>query len=279
MSCIYKIEASMPMLSKTELKIAEYIIEHKKDILDDTAQSLADKIPTSAAAIIRFSKKIGYKGFSALKIDLAQDSGIDNPQNLMNLIDEKDSLATIIKKTKLSNQNMIENTYRMLNDFTLEEAINSLIEAKHIYLIGVGGSGVVCEDFKMKLLRLGYPVSYEADAHVRASSLNSVGSDDVIVAFSYSGETNDIVNTANFVKSKGAKVIAITQVGKSRLQKCADIVLPIPIEEQELRFGAITSRSSNLIITDILYLSLAQVDLIKTKEKLVQSRAMVKQIF
>lgn len=278
MSCIYKIEASRPILSKTEEKIADYILEHRKDILDDTTQSLADKIPTSAAAIIRFSKKIGYSGFSALKLDLAQDTHIDDPQNLLDLIGEDDNLTSIIKKAKMSNQNMVENTYSMLSESVLDSAVSVLKQARHIHLVGVGGSGVVCRDFKMKLLRLGYLVSFEEDVHVRVSSLNSLNKEDVIVAFSYSGETQDVVKTAQVAKSKGASVIAITQVGKTALQKYSDIVLHVPIEEQEIRFGAITSRSSSLIISDILYLCLAQADLMNTKEKLVQSRTMLKQI-
>lgn len=279
MSCIYKIEASRPIFSKTEDKIADYILEYRKDILDDTTQSLADKIPTSAAAIIRFSKKIGYSGFSALKLDLAQDTKVDDPQNLMDLIGENDNLTSIIKKAKMSNLNMVENTYNMLSDALLSQAVEAIKNARHIHLMGAGGSGIVCNDFKMKLLRLGYPVSFEEDPHVRISSLNSVNEEDVVIAFSYSGETSDIVKTAQYVKSRNATVIAVTQVGKTPLQKYSDITLHVPIEEQELRFGAITSRSSSLIISDVLYLCLAQDDLMNTKEKLVQSRAMLKQIF
>lgn len=279
MSCIYKIEASRPILSKTEDKIADYILQYRKEILDDTTQSLADKIPTSAAAIIRFSKKIGYSGFSALKLDLAQDIHIDDPQNLMDLINEKDNLSSIIKKAKMANQNMVENTYSMISDSTLEHVITAMQNARHIHLMGAGGSGIVCRDFKMKLLRLGFIVSYEEDPHVRLSSMSSLNEEDVVIAFSYSGETSNIVKTAQYALTRNAKVISVTQIGKNALQKVSDFVIHIPIEEQELRFGAITSRSSSLIITDLLYLCLAQSDLVNTKEKLVMSRAMVNQIF
>ena len=71
MNCLVQIREAQKSYTTTEKIIAEYILEHAHDILNDSAQELGKKTQTSAAAVIRFSKKLGYKGFSDLKISLA----------------------------------------------------------------------------------------------------------------------------------------------------------------------------------------------------------------
>ena len=72
MNAYLRIKEYNDSYTATEKLIAEYILEN--DILQDSAQALGEKTNTSAAAIIRFSKKIGFKGFSDLKMNLAQST-------------------------------------------------------------------------------------------------------------------------------------------------------------------------------------------------------------
>ncbi len=65
MNAYLRIKEYNDSYTATEKLIAEYILEN--DILQDSAQALGEKTNTSAAAIIRFSKKIGFKGFSDLR--------------------------------------------------------------------------------------------------------------------------------------------------------------------------------------------------------------------
>lgn len=76
MNAYLRIKEYNDSYTATEKLIAEYILEN--DILQDSAQVLGEKTNTSAAAIIRFSKKIGFKGFSDLKMNLAQSTKEEN---------------------------------------------------------------------------------------------------------------------------------------------------------------------------------------------------------
>ena len=57
----------------------------------------------------------------------------------------------------------IEQTYKLLNLNTLKNAIQLIIHARNIYLIGIGGSGLVCTDFMHKLTRVNHNVIYHED--------------------------------------------------------------------------------------------------------------------
>ena len=74
MNCLVQIKEAQKSYTSTEKIIAQYILEHYSDILNDSAQQLGEKTQTSAAAVIRFSKKLGYKGFSEFKINLAKST-------------------------------------------------------------------------------------------------------------------------------------------------------------------------------------------------------------
>ena len=57
MSCIIRINEARPILTDTEIEIADFILENKSDVINDSTQTLAQKTMTSPAAIIRFQKK------------------------------------------------------------------------------------------------------------------------------------------------------------------------------------------------------------------------------
>ena len=109
MSCIYKIKIC-DNLTKNEEKLSKYILENVNEVIYDSIQSIAYKTNTSPAAIIRFSKKLGYNGFSELKVDLAKDNTDEVPL-FPEKICAKDSLNTIVKKSMTSDTSTVEQTY------------------------------------------------------------------------------------------------------------------------------------------------------------------------
>ena len=103
-----------------------------------------------------------------------------------------------------------------------------------------------------------------------------LGPEDIVIAISYSGETRETVLAAKAAKERGAKVIAITQANRNTLSRMADYPLFVPGEEKELRVGAMTSRTSGLLILDLLYLGIAKHDPQRTEENLRQTRDLIR---
>lgn len=278
MSCIFKIKEANASLTTTEQKIADYILENKEETINASAQSLADSIQTSAAALIRFSQKLGYKGFTALKVDLAKDQD-EQDESFDELIKEEDSVETLIKKAQFTNLRTMNETYKLINPRQLQQAIDAIKQANTIYLLGIGGSGIICNDLLHKLSRINYNVVYHEDPHVLLARCAHITSNDAIIAISYSGETEIINAGIKYAKKAGATTIAITQFNpKSQLSKLSDIVLHVPLEEKELRLGAIASRTASLILTDLLYLGIAKENIEKTKQDIVKTRALIHKI-
>ncbi|MGG7078704.1 MurR/RpiR family transcriptional regulator [Clostridium sardiniense] len=277
MSCLYIIRQGMKGFTDVERKIGKYILSNKDEVINLSAQELADKVSVSPAGIIRFSKKLGFKGFTALKVELAKENE-EEIVDFSEIISENDDTKTMIKKAIKSNINTLDQTYKLLNIDVVNNAIDTIANAKKVYLYGVGASGLIALDFQYKLLRIKKDVVYSHDSHIQLATASHIDKDDVAIGISYSGETKEINIAINEAKNNGAKTIAITKYNSSTLSKNADMCLYIPNEEKELRLGAIASRMSALTLIDILYLGIVKSNISKTKNYITETRRIIEKI-
>ena len=254
--------------TSTEKLIAKYILEHGNEILNYSAQILGEKTNTSAAAIIRFSKKIGFKGFSDLKMNLAQSHSNEQHDLDVDIIfNENDDMTSLVDKGCRLNMNTVLKTYQLINVSDLENAINLLCNASTIYLFGVGGSSVIANDIEQKLIRIGKKVIYNNDLHIQMTFTQSMTKDDTALIISYSGTTAGLVDISKILVEKNIPYISITQINQNRT-----VALRVPSEEKELRIGAVSSRISSFVITDLLYYGVFKKNFDKNKDNLIDSR-------
>lgn len=277
MSCTYKIKNSLSSSTSTEKQLAEYILEHPDEVMQSSAQTLGENSGTSAATVVRFTKKLGFKGFQQFKIALAKDD-FESEDPFDDIILQEDTTATLIKKAEHSNLTTVNNTYKLLNAQTVDSAIKLLCNCDTVYLVGMGGSSVVCEDFMHKLTRIHKKVMFFDNYHILIQTLAYMKNDDVLIAVSYSGETREVIEACNIATEHKTPIIAITQQKKSRLVKAADIVLPVPSEEIEMRLGAISSRSASLIISDLLYLGIVKSQPGEYLQKIFKTRSTINKL-
>lgn len=259
--------------TSTEKIIAKYILEHGTEIINYSSQMLGEKTNTSAAAIIRFSKKIGFKGFSDLKMNLAQSSSNENTNTDVDIIfNENDDIATLVDKGCKLNMNTVLKTYQLINTDDLQRAIDLLCKASTIYLFGVGGSSIIANDIEQKLMRIGKKVIYNDDLHIQMTFTQSMSKDDVALVISYSGTTAGLVDIAKVLIDKNIKYISLTQINQNFISKNSTVSLKVPSEEKELRIGAVSSRISSLVITDLLYYGVFKNNYKENKKNLIDSR-------
>lgn len=277
MNCLVQIKEAQNSYTATEKLIADYILEHTQDVLNFSAQQLGDESQTSAAAVIRFSKKIGYKGFTEMKMSLAQ-SQQKNHDDIEIIINENDDISTLVDKCCRMNMSSVLKTYQLISEQYLEKAIQLLIKAEVIYLFGVGGSAIVANDLQQKLIRIGKKVIYNDDLHVQMTFAESMTSRDAAIMISYSGTTKGLTDMAKLLKVKNINVIAITQYTQNPIGKNSTVNLTVPCEEKSIRLGAISSRISSLVITDLLYYGIFKDSFEKNKERLIESRKIVSEI-
>lgn len=272
MSSIYRIKANQSSFTETEKRIAAFILANNERVIHMSSQELAQHVNTSAAAIVRFSKTVGYSGFTELKVELAKASVLEESDDFDALISEDDSIAKMIEKAQYANNRTLEQTYKLIDSNRIGEVVEVLKQARKIFIFGIGASGLVAQDLYQKFIRINVEVVYLDDFHLAISALTFATSDDAIVLFSYSGQTKEMRTALDKAMSNGVTSIAITQTDKNDLAKNADYKLSIPNEETELRLGSIASRNAMLVVSDLIYLGYAKADIEATRERLVETR-------
>ena len=275
MGVFLRIRENFDSMTKSEKKIAEYIFESPKDIINDSAQEIAIKTSTSPASVIRFTKKVGYNSLNEFKFALVAEEDTKENTEFDYIINSNDSIDLIINKLGNKVIDTINDTKELVDDEKLLEAVEAIKNAETIYLYGVGASAMVAMDFQYKLLRINKKVMFQPDSHLQLAVAVHITNKDVAVAISYSGNTREVNLAIEKAKKNGATTIAITKCGKSNLSNIADINLNIPSIEKDLRIGAISSRTSQLFVTDSLFLGIAKENLDKTEKNLISTRNLV----
>lgn len=242
MKYISIINSFYPNFSKSEKKIADYFLKEEGNISYMSLQEITKNIKVSEATIVRFVRKMGYKGFIDFKLDIAKN----NSSMFLNNSDcYIENIMNNIFKT-------VSDTKELITKENIDTAISYLEEAKHIYIFGLGASGVAATEMENKFLRYGLLVSAITDDHFQTMHAATTTKNDLIIAISLSGETRDLIYSLKIAKENNCKILAITNHALSSLSKLADLTILTAGKETPLDGGSLTAKISQLYIIDIL---------------------------
>ncbi|MCX5657573.1 MAG: KpsF/GutQ family sugar-phosphate isomerase [Candidatus Omnitrophica bacterium] len=117
-----------------------------------------------------------------------------------------------------------------------------------VVLTGMGKAGLIAQKISATLSSLGTPSLWLHPAEALHGDLGKVTRDDVIIAISTSGETEEITRLLPLIKRMGAKLIALTGRLKSTLAECADVVLDVSVEKEACPLGLAPTASTTAIL-------------------------------
>lgn len=261
---LIKLKEFQESFTKNEKKISHYLLENIDEIKILNTYDLAVKCDVSQASVVRFAKKLGFKGFPEFKIALAGDLAMKNNEKEIQIIyDEirvEDSTEILAKKVVYENIKSVKDTYKVLNFNEIEKAVEAIENTNRIFLLGAGFSGIIARDFQYKLWELGKNVIFETDQHIQLTNASTAQEGDVVFVISYSGQTLDIYQSLLEFKKKGVKVITLTKVAINPIKDIGDISLSTIVEKSNLRSTSLSSRMAQLTVIDILYVKLIQRD-------------------
>ena len=269
-----KIKMLYNAFGTAERKIADWIAENPGKIISLSIVELAEQCKCSEATIVRFSKKLGLDGYQDLKISLASES----KPVVSTTISANDSADEMFDKVCNEIYCSLELTKKALDPAALSAAANAICSARKIVLFGLGNSASVALDASHKFIRAGLNAAACSDNHMQMIVASHLSEGDVAIGVSHSGSSKDIVEALKVAREHGAKTIAITNVGKSPINKAADVVLNTSSAETSYSILALNSRIAQLAIIDTLYyyvvfnLSEKAIESIKETERSLQSK-------
>lgn len=264
MSILNEITWLLPELAENQKKIAKCILDNPESILSISSSQFAEDAGVSQSAIVKFSQKIGMKGFPALKIAISEELSRNNlfisypHKALHNSISSEDSLMVMAQKLAHEKTASIMETTRKINFSVFQQVISLINTAQCVQIVGIWGSGLTAKDLSYKLQKIGIMTLVEADLHVQIAAALTLTPKDVQIVLSFTGRRKDMRIAATVAKAQGATVIAITGSKVSPLAKIADYVLESISDENEWRSSSISSRTAQNTLTDLIFLALMQ---------------------
>lgn len=252
-----QVKAMREQLRPSERKLADYVMEAPREVLDLAMTDFAVRAGVSQPTIARFCRALGFSGFREFKIRLAQSIASDVPAAAVYRDVRADEPAAGVAAKVLDRTiGALLQVRNSLSSDSVASAIALLADARRIEFYGAGGSGIAALDVQHKFFRLGVPSVAYSDPHTYTTSAALLGAGDVVVVISNTGRTRDILDAVKSALDGGAKVIAITH-GNSPLARMASVGLFANVDEDTDIFSPMTSRVSHLAIGDILAVGVA----------------------
>lgn len=239
--------------NKNEIRIFKFIQSRKEDIIHMSVSEAAEACKVSKAAMVRYAQKLGYKGYQAMKINIAQET-IEPEKQIYGKLVKTDTIKSIMNKIISSHIQALKDTLRVLDDSAIEQAIKYILHANQLLFMGIGGAGSVAQDGQHKFMKIGRLAHFYADYNLQTMAVSTLSSKDVIIAISHSGDSMELLNLLEIASHSNVKIIAITNYSKSSIVELADVSLFTYSDETAVNSDALSSRIAELAILDILYI-------------------------
>lgn len=256
MNIVLQIQSLLPSFTKSEQKVAQTVLPQTEDVIYFSVLDLAEKAGVGETTVLRFCRKIGFRGYQEFKLALAQEL-VTPVKNLHGEVSEDDSLQTIAQKLNAANQKAIEDTTALFREDELARCVELLRNARTIHFYGAGTSAMTAQDAKYTCLRLGLRVDAFSESHLQAMAAATLGEGDVAVGLSVSGSTKDTIEALKVAREAGATVICITHYRRSPITQEADITLLTAAQEGPLQGGSLAAKIAQLHVIDVLFTALA----------------------
>jgi DNA-binding MurR/RpiR family transcriptional regulator len=238
-------------------RLATWLLEQRGQIVDLPISRFAQETGVTETTIVRFCKGVGYSGYRELRWALVQSVGI--AKGLQAGADERTppkagdgSLLSLAKEVVARNADVLMWTPQLLNEESLERAIEALSKATTVYLVGFGSSAPIALDLYQRLLRLGIRAISCSDPHILTVITTNLDPDAVLFGITYSGKSRDLVDALKAARERKATTIVLTSNGGAAAARLADVLVISAVQPEMKARETVATRISQLAIVDIL---------------------------
>ena len=244
-------------LSDSQKRVADYVLANADKVMLSSLSELASAILVSETTVIRFLRKLGYDSYQVFRVNIAQELSSGKAQNIYGEILQDDCAGVIIQKVVESTARSIRDSAEVISPEMLDHTVDLILGAQSIFLIGIGASAAPAFDLQHKLLKLGLNACFCHDPHMINIRCSILKEGALLIAFSHSGESREILDGVRCAKAAGAAVTAVTSYPKSSLATAADALLLSSSQEMQYRSDSMISRIIQMTIIDMIYVRCA----------------------
>ena len=240
-------------LTAAERRTADYVLKNRDRSQYLSIGELAEESGVAEATVSRFCRRLGYKGYNAFKLAIA-NAGAPKPAAVPDkpIRDSNDPIELARKLYAVESEAMLQ-TLSLLRPAELDKAVAILRDARKVLCMGQGGSMILASEAAHLFSVYDGKFVPVSDSHMQIIASATLTDADAVLFFSYSGATKDMMETLSVVREQGAKTILITRFPRSPGAQLADVVLQCGSNESPLEHGSVPARIAQLFLLDILF--------------------------
>jgi len=222
------IQNQMATFSKGQKRIANYIAASYDKAAFMTASKLGKMVNVSESTVVRFAVELGFDGYPSMQKALQEmvRSKLTSVQRI-EVTNDRFGNQDVVSVVLQSDMESIRLTSEALDRSVLSQAVDALITARNVYIVGVRSSAAIAlymNFYFRNILDSVHLVESSATSEM-LEQMHHIGKEDVVIGISLPRYSSRTVKTLQFAHDSGAKVIVITDSKTAPAAKCADDIL------------------------------------------------------
>jgi DNA-binding MurR/RpiR family transcriptional regulator len=257
---LLKIRAERDQMSAIERRIADFIVENAHLLRDYSSQQLANALKISQSSVVKFSQKLGFKGYPDLKYSIGDslargDGGDANGNAEPARRDPHAALAESLWHSKAQ----AEQETRLINPPGNLDAIAALIgKAGKVFIIGLGEDGIPAREFALRLSLLDVLIVHHFDAVLMTAGIAAASANDVLLVFSEHGTQPALSQISRQFSERRGKVISVTRHSANPLRAHADQSLLVSAHDERVHIEPLLYQSALRHLLDMIFVLLCE---------------------
>ncbi|RZL89692.1 MAG: MurR/RpiR family transcriptional regulator [Variovorax sp.] len=225
-----RIAQALPQLTRSHRQVADYVLERPLQVATLPIDELAAAVGVSVATANRFARALGFDGYAAFRAELVHgfEPLVAPVERLRGHLARPSTVAEVFATALEESQSNIEATRHALDPASCEAAVQRILDARTVYIVGFGASAwlagllqhgldAYCADTRM--------LSTVSGVTHAARALSRGGPRDLLVALTFPRYLTDTVALTDIARGQGVSVLALTDRPSSPLAPLADVVL------------------------------------------------------
>ena len=252
-------------MSAIERRIADFLLENAHLLRDYSSQQLADALQISQSSVVKFSQKLGFKGYPDLKFSVgeavARSGGAASTSGAKAAkVPARQALSDSLWQGKTRS----EEETRLINDGEKLAEIAGLVQrAGKIFCVGTGEDSVPASGFASRLSMLGLLALHHSDVVRMTSAISSAARGDVLFVFSEHGQQPALGHIARQFRERHGKVASVTRHSSNPLRTHADVSLLVSAHDERPHIQPLLYQSAAQHLLDQIFVPLCDGDRIE----------------
>ena len=258
-----RIRGERDRMSAIERRIADFMVENAHLLRDYSSQQLANALGISQSSVVKFSQKLGFKGYPDLKFSigesLARRDGASDANDGGIAPELRDDPGVLLAESLWRAKSQAVQVTGALNAHGDVAAVAEAIRAAgKVYSIGVGNDGLYARAIAIKLALIGRTAIHLFDPALMAVGTSSAAPGDVLLVLCEHGQEAVLCHTARLFRQRGGKVVTITRHTANALRAHADMSLLVSAHDPRPQVELLLYQAALQHLLDLVFLLLCE---------------------